>query len=78
MKLDTTNSHGVTAHQGRVIAVLPVGKSWTPEDAVRFAAWLIVAADLCLIPKDERHEIGGEVLDPLQDAIDTVNALRGT
>ena len=68
MKLDTTNSRGITAHQGRVVAVLPVGQSWTAEDAVRLAAWLIVGAELCLAP--------GSDVDALQDAIDTVKAIR--
>ncbi len=71
MKLDTGNANGVTAYQGYVVAVVPLGQRWTRTEAIRLAAWLIVAAELV----DVEARSGASALD---DAVDTVKAIIAT
>lgn len=75
MKLDTTNRCLVTVHHGRIVVGNPPS-SLTPAMAVELAAWLVVMADACLLPMEERLEIGGEKTDPFRDVIDTARAIQ--
>lgn len=75
MKLDTTNRCLVTARHGQVVIGNP-HHSLTPRMAVELAAWLVVMADACLRPMEERMEIGGEKTDPFRDVIDTPRAIQ--
>jgi len=84
MRLDTLNNFGITAHQGRVVAAFgPLrGLSIPPVDALRLAAWLILAAELAgygsNTPEAECPPLELKAGPAVWDTIDTVAALRAT
>lgn len=49
-KISTLNDYVVTASAGRVVA-FAMRQTWTPETALRLAAWLVVGAELAGHPK---------------------------
>lgn len=49
------NFCGVSAKEGRVVQLISHGGSLDPEDAIRFAAWLIVAAELAGYERAPQH-----------------------
>lgn len=69
--LETMNANGVTAFQGYVVAVVPLPQRMTRNEALRLAAWLIVASELV----DVEARSGASALE---DATDTVQAIRST
>lgn len=74
--LDTFNAHGVTAFQGYVVAVIPLPQRLTRTEAIRLAAWLIVAAELVDVGADDAARV--RVPDALETTADLVKAIRDT
>lgn len=40
------NRHGVTAHGGKVVIVMPIRAGLTSRETLEFAAWLVVMAEI--------------------------------
>lgn len=75
-KLDTLNANGVTAFQGYVVAVLPLPQRLTRHEALRLAAWLIVAGDLVDVGAGDASKLAHR--DALEETADLVKAIRDT
>lgn len=43
--IDTTNYSMVTAHDGKVLVMIPIPNRLTPAEARQFAAWLVVMSE---------------------------------
>jgi len=75
-KLDTSNTHGVTAFQGYVVAVVPLPQRMTRSEALSLAAWLVVAAELVDIGADDDARV--RVPSSLDELDERVKAIRST